>query len=217
MLSTIIQKFTHASPPDTVSTEAATLLASCSLPDPADLRRQLDAFQSQLRTDDEAWERYDRTSNPHAFLQQTQISERRERLLLQIDALRTQVATAERRRAAFLRLVDILRAMDQQIVQQCHQFYAAVLTASKDERRAGVASLDGLMRARARLAAPLAAVAARREFRRTPDPLSALAHDLRTCADEIDRALGPGMPRAPITLPGGTLELLGVLTDGRSA
>lgn len=84
MLS-IIQKFTRTSP-DMVTNEAAELLASCSLPDPNDLRRQLAAFASTLAADDGRWEALDRTSNPRAFLEQQAIAERRERLLSQIDA-----------------------------------------------------------------------------------------------------------------------------------
>ena len=71
MLS-IIERFTRQTLPNTTppTAEAAELLASCSLPDPDDLRRQLAAFESQLAADDAAWERLDRTSNPHAFAEQ---------------------------------------------------------------------------------------------------------------------------------------------------
>ena len=80
MLNTFIEKLRRTSVQD--ANEAASLLASCSLPDPDDLRRQLAAFESQLAADDAAWERLDRTSNPRAFMEQQAIAERRERLLM---------------------------------------------------------------------------------------------------------------------------------------
>jgi len=115
--------------------------------------------------------------------------------------------------AAFVALVEILCAIDQQIGQASQRLYADVLIASKDERRAGLASLDGLVRARARIAAPLAVVSPR-TFRRAPDPLAALAHDLRERADEIDRHHASGMPRAPIAWPAGAQELIDALKGG---
>jgi hypothetical protein len=218
MLTTIIQKFTRTSPPDMATHEATELLASCSLPDPDDLRRQLAAFESQLAADDGRWEALDRTSNPRAFLEQQAIAERRERLLSQIDALKSQVAVAEKRRAAFVALVEMLSTIDQQIAQTSQRLYADVLITSKDERCAGLALLDGLVRVRARIAAPLALVSALRKFRRAPDPLGALADDLRARADEIDRQRAPGMRGSAFAaLPDGASELIAALNEGRSA
>jgi hypothetical protein len=174
-------------------------------------------IEQQIRVDDQRWDTLDRTSNPRAFMEQQAIAECRERLLIQADAKRTQIAPAEQRRAALVALNDILEAIDQQIDHASQQFYADVMTASKSQRRARLESLDGLLRARARIAAPLAGVAAAvRRFRRQPDPLSALTNDLRARADEIDRALGPGMPRAPIAWPEGAQALIATLNEGRS-
>ena len=207
-----IERLRRASVQD--ANEAAELLASCNLPDPADLRHQLAAFESQRDGDDAAWERLDRTSNPRAFMEQQAIAERRERLLLQIDALKSQIAAAEKRRAAFVALVEILDATDQQIEAAARRLYADVLIVSKDERRARLEALDGLVRVRARLAAPLAVVSSLRKFRRTPDPFAALAHDLRERAEEIDRTLGPGMRRGIAAMPDGAPELIATLNGG---
>jgi hypothetical protein len=201
-------------PEGATKNEAAELLASCNLPNADDLRRQLAAFESQLAADDGRWEALDRTSNPRAFLEQQAIAERRGQLLSQIDALKSQIAVAEKRRAAFVALVQMLYAIDQQIAQASQRLYADVLIASKDERRAGLESLDGLVRMRARMAAPLAVVSRLRTFRRAPDPLTALADDLRERADEIDRHRGPGMPRATIASPAGAQELIETLMGG---
>lgn len=216
MLNAFIERLKRTSVQD--ANEAAALLASTNLPDPDDLRRQADAFQAQLRADDDAWERLDRTSNPHAFAQQQAIAARRERLLLQVEASRTQVATAERQRAAFLALREAVRAMDQQIVQESQRLYGEfLLIASKEERRTRLEALDGLVRSRARVTAPLAVVSTAREFRRQPDPLGALATDLRERAAEIERALGPGTRRAFAGMPDGVQELIAALNEGRSA
>ncbi len=68
MLSTIIEKFTRTLAAGHGDERAAELLASCSLPDPDDLRRQLAAFESQLAADDGRWEALDRaTSNPRGW------------------------------------------------------------------------------------------------------------------------------------------------------
>lgn len=210
----IIQTFTRASP-DMATDEAAELLASCNLPDPDDLRRQLAAFESQLAADDGRWEALDRTSNPRAFLEQQAIAERRERLLLQVEASRSQIAVAEKRRAAFVALADILDATDQQIEAASRGLYADVLLLmSKDERRVRLEVIDGLVRFRARIAGPLALVSPLRKFRRAPDPFAALAHDLRTAADEIDRHHAPGMPRATIAWPAGVPALIDALKGG---
>lgn len=217
MLTTIMQKFTRTSPPDMATNEAAALLASCSLPDPDDLRRQLAAFESQRDADDVAWERLDRTtSNPRAFMEQQAIAERRERLLLQIGALKSQIAAAERRRAAFVALLDILYSIDQQIAQASQQMYADfLLVTTKDERRARIESLDGLVRVRARIAAALAAVSPARRFHRgAPDPFGSLVADLRACATDIERALGPGMPRAALAWPMDAQALIAALNEG---
>ena len=108
--------------------------------------------------------------------------------------------------------------MDRQIAEASHQLYADVLViASKDARRARLESLDGLVRLRARIAAPLAAVSPVREFRRPPDPVGTLAHDLRERAAEIDRTLGPGARRPIATMPPGVQELIAALAEGRSA
>jgi hypothetical protein len=150
-----------------VTNGAAELLASCSLPDPDDLRRQLAAFESQLAADDGRWEALDRAaSNPRGWNEQQAIAERRERLLLQIDALKSQIAAAEKRRAAFVALVEILEATDQQIAQASQRLYADVLIASKDQHRTRLESLDGLVRLRAKVAAALAVVSPLRKFRR---------------------------------------------------
>jgi hypothetical protein len=212
MLNTFIEKLRRTSVQD--ANEAAELLASCSLPDPDDLRRQLAAFESQRDADDQRWDTLDRTSSPRGWTEQTQIAERRERLLLQIDALRSQIAAAEKRRAAFVALVEILNATDQQITQTSQRLYADVLIASKDERRTRLEALDGLVRLRARLAAPLAVVSSLRKFRRTADPCAALAQDLRERADEIERALGPGMRRGMAAMPDGAPELIDSLKGG---
>jgi hypothetical protein len=210
----IRERFTRTPPPDVARNEAAELLASCNLPNADDLRRQLAAFDSQLAADDGRWEALDRTSNPRAFLEQQAIAERRERLLSQIDALNAQIGLAEKRRAAFVVLVDILNSTDQQIEAASRRLYADVLLMSKDQRRARLEVIDGLVRLRARIAAPLALVSPLRTFRRAPDPFTALAHDLRAAADEIERHHAPGMPRATITWPAGAPELIDALKGG---
>lgn len=209
-----IQKIRGSSPPDMATNEAAELLASCSLPNPDDLRRQLAETQSQLAADDGRWDALDRKSNPRAFLEQQAIAERRERLLSQIDALKSQVTVAGKRRAAFVALVDILDATDQQIEAASRRMYADVLLMSKDERRVRLEVIDGLGRLRARIAAPLAPVSPLRKFRRAPDLFAALAHDLRVAADEIDRQHAPGMPRATIAWPAGVPALIDALKGG---
>ena len=81
MLS-IIERFTRQTLPDTTppTAEAAELLASCALPNPNDLRRELGVVEAQLAADDAAWERLDRTSNPRAFTEQQAIAARRRSL-----------------------------------------------------------------------------------------------------------------------------------------
>lgn len=211
----IRERFTRTSPPDTATTnEAANLLASCSLPDPNHLQRELVSVESQIAADDRAWERLDRTSNPHGFTEQQAIAARRSSLEAQCDSLRRKLAAAEKSRSAFVALAEIVTSMDQQIAQAAERLYADFLTAPKEERRARLESLDGLVRSRARLAAPLRVVSPATTFRRAPDPLRTLADDLRTRAAEIDRALGPGMPRQTRPWPTGAQELIDALNGG---
>jgi hypothetical protein len=212
MLNTFIEKLRRTSLQD--ANDVAELLASSNLPDPDDLRRQLAAFESQRDADDAAWERLDRTSNPRAFMEQQAIAQRRERLLLQIKALTSQIAAAEKRHAAFVALAQILDATDQQIAQASQRLYADVLIVSKDERRARLEALDGLVRLRARIAAALAVVSPVRKFRRAPDPSAALTNDLRAAADQIERTLGPGMRRGTAAMPDGASELIANLNGG---
>jgi hypothetical protein len=144
------------------------------------------------------------------------IEDRGPELDAQINVLRSRIAVADARRAAFVALVGILRGVDQQIVQEAQRLYADVLLiTSTDERRTRLESIDRLVRSRARIAAPLAVVSSAREFRRAPDPLGALADDLRARADEIDRQRAPGMRRNLLALPDATQELIAAL-NGRS-
>jgi hypothetical protein len=215
MLSAIIQRFTRTSS-DVPSTEAAELLASCSLPDPDDLRRQLAAPEAQ-RDADEA--RCHQIQHDHrAFLEQQAIAERRPRLRAQIDALRSRIAAAESRRAAFIALVRLLDEADETIAAQTAALYACVLTAPAAERHERMESLGALLRLRARLAGPLASVSSARRFRRgAPDSFGALQHDLRARANEIDRFHAPGAPRPAIPWPPRAQELVAALNEGRSA
>jgi hypothetical protein len=212
MLS-IIEKFMRQTPPETAPTaEATELLATSSLPDPSSLYQQLSAFVAHRDTDEARCEQIQHDGR--AFLELQAIAERRPRLQAQIDALTSQITTAEKRRTAFVALVEILDATDQQIAQALQRLYPEVLTAPKDQRRANLEAIDGLVRLRARIAAPLAVVAPARRFRRAPDPFAALADDLRARADEIDRYHAPGMPHAAIPWPPGALELIAEL-NGR--
>jgi hypothetical protein len=211
MLS-IMQKLTRPALPDTAPSEAAELLASCNLPNPEGLRQQLRAFETHRDADEIRCEQIQHDGR--AFLEQQAIAERRPRLRAQIDALNSQIASAETRRAAFVALVGILDNLDQQIIQASQRLYADVLIASKDERRARLESLDRLQRLRARIAAPLAVVSPLRKFRRAPDPVVALTNDLRARADEIERALGPGMPRTMSAWPAHAQDLIEALKGG---
>jgi hypothetical protein len=211
----IIQKFTRTSPPDVATNEAAELLATCSLPDPEKLRREFNAFEEQQQRQAARWDALDQQHNPRASLEQTAITERLERLRLQIEALTPQIEVAEKRRAAFVALVETRRAINHQITQEFQRLYADfLLIASKDERRKRLELVDGLVRLRARIDAPLAVVSPSREFRRAPDQLGMLADDLRARADEIDRLRSPGMPRAPVAWPAGAHELIDALKGG---
>lgn len=223
MLNFIEKLRGNTSLPDAATTETAlatteAALALSHLADPDHVQRELAVVDSQILADDAAWERLDRTSNPHAFTQQQEIANRRPRLETERDVKRRQLATAKRGRAAFVALVEMLRAMDQQSVQDAQRLYTDFLViASPDERRSRLESLDGLVRARARLGSALAAVSPAREFRRGPDPLGALADDLRARADEIDRLRAPGTRRSLFALPEGAQELIAALNEGRSA
>jgi hypothetical protein len=197
--------------------DAMELLGSCSLPDPNHLRRELAAVEAQLAADDAAWDRLDRTSNPRAFTEQQAIAGRRPSLDAEHAALRRRVVAAERSRAAFVALVDILDALDLEIAEAAQRLYADVMIVSKGDRHACLESLDGLVRARARIAGPLALVAPAPRFRRAPDPFATLAENLRARADEIDRLHAPGMPRPSVTWPDGAQELIAALNQGRSA
>ena len=209
----IIQKLTHPSPPpDAATNEAAELLAACNLPNPEGLRQQLRAFEAHRDADESRSEQiqHDR----RAILEQVAIADRRPRLQAQIDALTSQIASAERRRMAFVGLVAILDDLDQRIAKESQRLYADLLIVSKDDRRIRLEFLDGLVRRRATIAAPLALVSPARRFRRAPDPAAALADDLRRCADDIERALGPGMRRTMSAWPAHAQELINALKGG---
>lgn len=211
----IRERFTRTSPQDSGTTdEAPALLASCSLPNPNHLQRDLACVEAQIAADDHAWERLDRTSNPHGFMEQQTIAARRGSLEAQCDSLRRKLAAAEKSRSALVVLAEMVASIDQQIAEASEKLYADFLTVAKEERRARLAFLDGLVRSRARIAAPLRAVSPARTFHRAPDPLRTLADDLRKRADEIDRALGPGMPRQIPPPPAGAQELIDALNGG---
>jgi hypothetical protein len=180
------------------------------------LRRELATVESQLAADDDAWERLDRISSPQGFTEQQKIAARRGGLEERRNALRRQVDSSEKGRAALIALVEIVDAMDQLIANASEQLYADVLVVSKQERIDRLRALDGLVRLRARIAAPVAAATPASRFRRGPDPIRALANDLRARVDDIDRVLGPGMPRPTMPLPPGAQELIAALHEGRS-
>src|SRR5437762_3295223 len=74
---------------------------------------------------------------------------------------------------------------------------------------------DDLLRLRARITAVLAVVSPVRKFRRAPEnAFTALPHDLRAAADEIERHHAPGMPRAAVPWPTGAQELIDALKGG---
>jgi hypothetical protein len=211
----IIQKLTHTSLPDTTTNAGADLLKSCSLPDPDRLRRDLAAIDSQIAVDDEAWERLDRVSNPHAFTEQQTIAARRGRLERERDALRRQLAAAEKARAALVALAEMVDSMDRQIADIAQRLYGGALVMSRDERLTSFQMLDGLARARARIAAAIAVVVPARQYRRSIDPVRTFTDELRAMADEIDRLHAPGMPRQTMPLPSGARELIAALNEGR--
>lgn len=216
MLSTIRNRL--AGPSAAPSNDEAELLAQFTGENPDKLQRQLADLQGRREADEARWKALDPLHDQLAARERRAIEDRGPELDAQIKVLRSRIEVAEARRAAFVALVAILRAMDQRIVQEAHRLYAEfLLIGSKDERRTRLESLDGLVRSRARMAAPLAAVSPAREFRRAPDPLSALADDLRARADEIDRQRAPGMRRSFFALPDGAQELIAALNEGRSA
>lgn len=207
-----------SSPPSPGTTpDEAALLASSSLPDPSGLRQQLSAFQEQLGAAVARGDALDQQPRQRTFLEQQALAERIPRLHAQIEALKSQIVVAEKRRAAFVALVGLLGDTDAAIAAHTADLYARVMEATPAERGERMQALDALLRLRASLATALASVSNARRFRRAPaDPLDVLQRDLRSHADAIDRLRSPGMPRAPIAWPAGAHELINALKGGRA-
>lgn len=211
ILSTIIEKLMRPQPPP-LSADEAALLASCSLPNPDNLRRQLAAFEEQLGAAVARGDALDRQPRQAAFSEQQALAAHLPHLRAQIDALKSQIAAAEHAQSAFLELARLLAETDETIATLAAEFYARVLVSSEAERRERMLAIDAQVRLRGRLAAALQADSSARRFRRGgPDPFGNLRSDLLARVAEIDRFRAPGSVRPSVPWPAGALQLMDVL------
>jgi hypothetical protein len=213
MLTTIMNKLTR--PPAAPSNDEAELLAQITGDNPADLRHQRAQLQARRDANHARWTALGPPRDQGAARERRAIEDQGPELDAQIKVLDARIARAEARQSAVLALTRLHDETDETIAALMSELYPRVLVADQTERRRRLVEIDGYARRRSRLAAALAPVVPSvRRFRRAPDPLRTLVDDLRQRADEIERALGPGMPRGIAAMPRGTAELIDALKGG---
>jgi hypothetical protein len=88
--------------------------------------------------------------------------------------------------------------MDRQIADAAQRLYADALVMSREDRLTRLQALDGLARARGRIAGAIAVVVPARQYRRSIDPVHTFTDALRgagpawSCAIRRDQSAQPG-------------------------
>lgn len=182
-----------------------------ALPSPAALRERLSAINQQIETAEAEWERLDRRGDAAAFLALTPVAERLQQLRAEATPIPAAIASAERRRAAFVTLSRLFEAMAADVSARTRALLEQP-TQDARERDRQVRALDQATRIHGRLAGHLAAMSTSRLFRDPPDALRVLRNDLDARIRELDRLRVPGMKPA-LVWPSQMQDLLDVTED----
>lgn len=199
----------------TITPQERELLTSLrTIPNPDALRAQLATLQQQIESAETEWDQLDRRGDAAGYLKLQPLAERIARLQAQAAPLPAAIASAERRREAFLALVRQLAAVAADVGARVNSLLEHPPQDAR-QRDAQLRALDQATRIHGRLAGRLAAMSASRQFRDPPDALRVLRDDLEARMRELDRLRVPGMKPA-LTWPPQTLELLDVVEDRTS-
>lgn len=180
------------------NTESAAdreLLASVRadvMPDPVALRRELADLERQIHAAEQEWRDLERRTDDCAFLARRPVAERLAALRERARPLPITIATAERRRAAFLKLAHLFDSLGAEVTARLHSLmeHPPCVRHAREEQ---VRALDQVTRIHVRLAGRLGAISTHKTFQREPpDALHLLRDDLEARIHELDHLRVPG-------------------------
>jgi hypothetical protein len=182
--------------------------------DPVALRERLAGLTRDIDIAEREWDALDRRGDSAAFLRAQVVAERIQQLRADAAPLPAAIASAERRREAFLALSRLFDALAADVAARTQVLLERPPLETR-ERDRQVRALDQATRVHGRVAGRLAAISTSRRFKDPHDALRTLRFDLEARIKELDRLRTPGL-RPPVAMPQQMAELTDVM-EGRAS